>query len=143
MALRDEMHSLTQDIIGSYPVRAQALADIRHAAQAELTAAQAQLRELDKTRQATTRQLHRDLARVSIDLNRADAQRQSEVHSWLNEIAADHAGAQQEWSNLNATLHAKRPVTTAVAAAPPSTPQKSSQVGGHSRKKSPTETGPA
>ena len=78
----------------------------------------AQLQELDREHNAMAQELRDSLAKVHVDLNRAEAGRKSVVKSWMEDVAAAHGAAREEWLNLSATMQTKR-AGAAVAEAPP------------------------
>jgi hypothetical protein len=95
------------------------------------------LKGVDRAHQAMSRHLRADLARGRADLKasvnaqlhdlgqghialtRAEARRKGEVHAWIGQVAAEHAGARQEWRRLTRTMGSKRngaPVTEELTA---------------------------
>ena len=84
------------------------------------------LHEVDQAHQAMGRQLRADLAHGRADLqqqvgelrsdlkrgcsslSRTEARRKGEVHAWMGQVAAEHAGARQEWHRLVHTMAGKR-----------------------------------
>lgn len=129
MPTREEMHSLAQEITGSYEARTAGVAQIRRATQA-------QLRESHSAHQAMSRQQRADLSKGRADLRtsvsaqfqgldrghsslrQAETRRKSEVNTWLREVTTEHAGAREEWQKMATTMQAKRAGATAVAEAP-------------------------
>ncbi|MCL4459075.1 MAG: hypothetical protein M1136_07570 [Chloroflexi bacterium] len=90
MPTREEMHSLAQEIIGSYEARVEGIASLREEVTAQRRAAQALLHELDRAHQAMARQQRADLARGRADLTKNEARRKPAVGAWMREVAADH-----------------------------------------------------
>jgi hypothetical protein len=62
--------------------------------------------------------LRETLAKVHSDLALAERQRKSQVKTWMEELATDHAAVRDEWQNLAATMRAKRAGAVAVVEAP-------------------------
>jgi hypothetical protein len=79
----------------------------------------AQVQELDRAHDAMARQQRESLAEIHSDLALAERQRKSGVKTWLEEVAAAHGAAREEWQNLGRTMQARRAgVAVAEAAAP-------------------------
>jgi len=116
MSIHEEMHNLTQEIIGSYESRVAGITSLRGEVTSQRQAARVQLRELDKSRKAMARQQHADLAKGRADLTKDVRQQSDEVNAWIKEVANAHADARGEWQNLTITMQARR--AGAVAPSP-------------------------
>ena len=68
----------------------------------------AQLQELDRAHNAMAQRQREGLTKVHADLDGAETRRKAGVHSWMEEVAAGHRAAREEWQNLAATMQAKR-----------------------------------
>jgi hypothetical protein len=123
MSIHEEMHNLTQEIIGSYESRVAGITSLRGEVTSQRQAARVQLRELDKSRKAMARQQHADLAKGRADLTKDVRQQSAEVNAWIKEVANAHADARGEWQNLTITMQARRAgaagAAGAVAPSPP------------------------
>ncbi|MFH1560625.1 MAG: hypothetical protein ABID84_04365 [Chloroflexota bacterium] len=140
MPTRAEMNSLAQEIIGSYEVRVEGVAQIRKATQEQLrelaqnnaqrkSDVSAQLTGYDEAHATMSRQLRSDLAHVAPDLHQIEAQREretqqeiaqrkSDVASHLQELGEINAGGRAAWQVMVATMQAKSAGAIVVAEAP-------------------------
>ena len=101
MPTREEMRSLTQEIISSYEARAAGITSLREEVNTQRQAAQAQLQELHGDHQAMARRQRAELAKGCAELTKGERRRKSEVNAWINEAAQAHqAMAQKQRAEL-------------------------------------------
>jgi hypothetical protein len=113
------VHSWIEEVAAGHQAMAQELrADLRKGHADLGTSVSAQVQELDRAHNAMARQQRETLAKVHSDLALAERQRKSQVKTWMEELATDHAAVRDEWQNLAATMRAKRAGAVAVLEAP-------------------------
>ena len=108
MTMREEMRSLTQDIIGSYEIRATGIATLREEVTIQRQAARDQLQEFRTAHQAMARKLHADLAKSTAHLKRDVGTMLKRFDAELKKVRTDLAGGRDEWRKMATTLQAKR-----------------------------------
>ncbi|MBI4298861.1 MAG: hypothetical protein HY666_03785 [Chloroflexi bacterium] len=101
MTIREEMHSLVQDIIGSHETREADIGTLRQEVNTQKHETQDWLREVDKAHDAMAQQVRADLAKGRSDLAKDETQRKARVNEWMKEVDKTHnTMAQQQRADL-------------------------------------------
>jgi len=140
MTTREEMKSLTDDIVRSYEDRISGVAQVKES-EAERKRTEAKeiaqrksdvgtmLKGFDDAHAAMSKELKADLSKVAPALRESEAerkrteakeiaQRKSDVSTMLKGFSEEQAGARDEWQKMTATMESKRG-GVAVAVKPP------------------------
>ncbi len=111
MTIKEDIHTLAQDIVAAYDTRLAGFASIRQEVTGQREASRVFVHDLDRAHRARSHQLH-------TDLRREEGRRKAQVHGVMKGLATAHAEAQGEWRGLGATMRTRRGGGTTEAPTP-------------------------